>query len=90
MAHLGHGVIGDPMYGKPMRSGQMPDAVARDCLAEIRGFRRQALHAASLGLAHPVTGAPLEFTSDIPPDMTGLVTPIADGIRSRATARPPR
>ncbi|MEC7494871.1 MAG: RNA pseudouridine synthase, partial [Pseudomonadota bacterium] len=74
----------------PLRSGQMPDAPARDCLAEMRRFPRQALHAASLGLAHPVTGAPLEFTSDIPPDMTGLVTTIEDGIRSRATARPPR
>ncbi len=90
MAHLGHGVVGDPVYGRPLRSGQMPDAPARDCLAEMRRFPRQALHAASLGLAHPVTGAPLEFTSDIPPDMTGLVTTIEDGIRSRATARPPR
>ncbi len=41
MAHLGHGVIGDPMYGKPMRSGQMPDAVARDCLHPVTG---EALH----------------------------------------------
>ena len=86
MAHLGHGVIGDPMYGKPMRSGQMPDAVARDCLAEIRGFRRQALHAASLGLTHPVTGEALHFETPMPDDMAGLVAAIEAGIARRATA----
>ena len=86
MAHLGHGVIGDPMYGKTMRSGQMPDAVARDCLAEIRGFRRQALHAASLGFAHPVTGEALHFETPMPDDMAGLVAAIEAGIARRATA----
>ena len=86
MAHLGHGVIGDPMYGKPMRSGQMPDAVARDCLAEIRGFQRQALHAASLGFAHPVTGEALHFETPMPDDMAGLVAAIEAGIAQRATA----
>ena len=86
LAHLGHGVIGDPMYGKPMRSSQMPDAVARDCLAEIRGFRRQALHAASLGFAHPVTGEALHFETPMPDDMAGLVAAIEAGIARRATA----
>ena len=86
MAHLGHGVIGDPIYGKPMRSGQMPDAVARDCLAEIRDFWRQALHAASLGFAHPVTGEALHFETPMPDDMAGLVTAIEAGIARRATA----
>ena len=86
MAHLGHGVIGDPMYGKPMRSGQMPDAVARDCLAEIRGFRRQALHAASLDFAHPVTGEALHFKTPMPDDMARLVAAIEAGIARRATA----
>ena len=86
MAHLGHGVIGDPMYGKPMRSGQMPDAVARECLAEIRGFRRQALHAASLGFAHPVTGEALHFETPMPDDMAGLVAAIEAGIARRVTA----
>ena len=86
MAHLGHGVIGDPMYGKPMRSGQMPDAVARDCLSAIRGFQRQALHAASLGFAHPVTGEALHFEIPMPDDMAGLVAAIEAGIARRATA----
>ncbi len=90
MAHLGHGVIGDPVYGRPMRSGQMPDAPARDCLTEIRRFGRQALHAARLALAHPVTGAALAFETPLPADMGALVTTIEDGIARRAMARPPR
>ena len=88
MAHLGHGVIGDPVYGRPMRSGQMPDAAARDCLAEIRQFGRQALHAARLALTHPVTGAALAFETPVPADMKALVGAIEDGIARRAAARP--
>ena len=84
MAHLGHGVIGDPMYGRAMRSGQMPDNAARDCLAQMRAFGRQALHAAVLGFAHPVTGEALEFTTPMPDDMAGLITTIEAGIARRA------
>ena len=90
MAHLGHSVVGDPVYGRPMRSSQMPDAVARDCLAEMRRFGRQALHAARLALAHPVTGDALAFETPLPADMRALVTTIEDGIARRATARPSR
>jgi 23S rRNA pseudouridine1911/1915/1917 synthase len=36
-------------------------------------FPRQALHAASLGFDHPVTGERLEFTSALPPDMAALL-----------------
>ncbi len=86
MAHLGHGVIGDPVYGRPMRSGQMPDAPARDCLTEIRQFGRQALHATRLGLAHPVTGEMLEFETPLPADMGALVRVIEEGIARRAMA----
>jgi len=84
MAHLGHGVIGDPMYGRALRSGQMPDNAARDCLAQMRGFGRQALHAAILGFAHPITGEALEFSTPMPDDMAGLITTIEDGIARRA------
>ena len=88
MAHLGHSVVGDPVYGRPMRSGQMPDAVARDCLGDIRRFGRQARHAVRLALAHPVTGAALEFETPMPDDMAGLIGTIEAGIARRATARP--
>ena len=36
-------------------------------------FPRQALHAATLGFIHPVTGEEMEFESPLPPDMAELV-----------------
>lgn len=36
------------------------------------GFRRQALHAASIGLRHPVSGQMLRFDSNLPKDLKGL------------------
>ena len=36
-------------------------------------FPRQALHAATLGFEHPVTGERLEFVSPLPADMEGLI-----------------
>ena len=84
MAHMGHGVIGDPLYGRALRSGQMPDAVSRDCLAALRDFARQALHAASLGFDHPVTKEALNFETAMPDDMAGLIKTIEQAIAARA------
>jgi len=53
MASLGHILVGDAVYG------------GRPAF----GLQRQALHAASLGLAHPVHGGWLSFWSPPPPDM---------------------
>lgn len=86
MAHIGHGVIGDPLYGKPKRAGQMPDTISRDALASLRAFPRQALHAARLSFAHPITGAALDFDSPLPADMTKLITTIEQAIRARGQA----
>lgn len=84
MAHIGHGVIGDPIYGKPKRVGQMPDKLSRDALSTLRSFPRQALHAASLSFAHPVSGVQMELTSPLPADMTGLLARIDAAIAARS------
>ena len=86
MAHIGHGVIGDPLYGRPKRAGQMPDTISRDALATLRAFPRQALHAARLSFAHPITGAALDFETPLPADMAGLVTTIERAITARGRA----
>jgi len=52
--HLGHPVLADPRYGE--RTDYDPP--------------RMALHAALLGFVHPRTGAPMEFESAWPPDLT--------------------
>lgn len=69
MAHAGHGLIGDPTYGGHRKvKGSRPVAAAA-----IAGFARQALHAATLGFEHPVTGRRLDFETEPPADFQALV-----------------
>lgn len=52
MAHIGHPVAGDPVYGP------------KKCITELHG---QCLHARVIGFVHPTTGEYLEFDSGLPP-----------------------
>lgn len=71
MAHAGHGLIGDQTYGG--RRKLSPKAVGAVAAAAADGFPRQALHAATLGFLHPVTGEALSFESPPPADMAALL-----------------
>lgn len=72
MSHAGHGLIGDQTYGGRRR---VAAKAVGDAAADLaNGFPRQALHAASLGFEHPVTGEWLDFTSPLPADMEALIT----------------
>ncbi len=84
MAHIGHGLMGDQLYGRPKRAGQMPDKLSRDVLSALRSFPRQALHAASLSFSHPVSGVQIDLTSPLPSDMTRLLSRIDAAIAARA------
>jgi 23S rRNA pseudouridine1911/1915/1917 synthase len=53
MAHIGHPLVADALYGG----------------ASAGGLQRQALHAFRLAFAHPVTGALLEFNAPLPDDL---------------------
>ncbi len=86
MAHIGHGVIGDPLYGKPARASQMPDNLSRTCLWQLRNFGRQALHAAHLGFAHPITGENMVFSTDMPADMAHLNELMGKAVAARASS----
>ncbi len=70
MAYVGHGLLGDQTYGGKKRLS--PKAFG-DAAAIGNGFPRQALHAATLGFVHPVSGAAMEFTSPLPGDLNGLL-----------------
>lgn len=71
MAYAGHGLIGDPVYGG--RRKLPAKSVTPDAAEAAAQFSRQALHAALLGFAHPVTGAPLRFEAPLPADMAALL-----------------
>jgi 23S rRNA pseudouridine1911/1915/1917 synthase len=70
LAEAGHPLVGDPVYLRrtPAAARLLPAAV-RDALL---AFPRQALHAATLGFRHPVTGQPLSFSSPLPADFVAL------------------
>ncbi len=87
MTHIGHPIIGDPLYGRPPSSGQMPDNTARTGLAQLRAFKRQALHATHLGFAHPVTGEYLAFNVLPPNDMQDLIRIMETAIAIRASGK---
>ncbi len=68
LEHIGHPVLGDPVYtgggsrrlsGSARRTGELLE----------RATPRQALHAAALAFRHPVSGAPLEFQAEWPADL---------------------
>ncbi|MEM7488209.1 MAG: RluA family pseudouridine synthase [Pseudomonadota bacterium] len=68
MRHVGHALVGDPVYGGGRRlSGIHPAADA------VSGFPRQALHAETLGFVHPVSGDTLRFEAPLPGDMAELL-----------------
>lgn len=71
MAHVGHGLIGDPTYGgRRKMSGKVFSDAALDA---AKDFPRQALHAETLGFEHPLCKEALKFTSPIPEDMQNLL-----------------
>ena len=71
MAHIGHGLIGDPVYGGKRKLSAK--AFTLDAIEAVQTFPRQALHAATLGFQHPVCGDALSFTSPLPDDMETLL-----------------
>ncbi len=70
LAHLRHPLAGDPVYGGRLR---LPAGASPALVEALRAFRRQALHAARLELAHPADGAPMAWESPLPADLRGLL-----------------
>jgi 23S rRNA pseudouridine1911/1915/1917 synthase len=71
-AHLGHPLLGDPVYGRAARG-------KRSVAPLPGGFARQALHAWRLGLVHPVTGKPMRWRCALPDDLTALIDALGFG-----------
>ncbi|WP_254453364.1 RluA family pseudouridine synthase [Siccirubricoccus sp. G192] len=71
LSQAGHPLVGDPVYLRrtPGAARLLPVPQREALLA----FPRQALHAATLGFRHPVTGQALSFSTPLPPDMAALL-----------------
>ncbi len=70
MSHLKHPIVGDSVYGnnKSIRKG-----VASSLRDFILNFNRQALHAFSLELTHPVSKQKMKFVAELPVDIESLI-----------------
>jgi 23S rRNA pseudouridine1911/1915/1917 synthase len=71
LAHIGHPLLGDPVYGTGYRS--KVTLLSPATRIALEALSRQALHAFRLGFAHPVSGKPLRFESKLPADLARVV-----------------
>jgi 23S rRNA pseudouridine1911/1915/1917 synthase len=76
LSHIGHPVIGDPVYGRgPGLAGlKSDDEAGATAKTAVSGFKRQALHAAVLGFEHPTSGETLRFEAPPPEDFAHLLS----------------
>lgn len=70
LAHLGHPVVGDPLYGRPR---------ADRALAPLPVPARQMLHAWRLEFEHPRDNRRLTFEAPLPPDFQALLDALSAG-----------
>ncbi|HEX3945778.1 MAG TPA: RluA family pseudouridine synthase [Rhizomicrobium sp.] len=73
LAHLGHPLIGDSVYGRARRPPRAKNEAEERAYSAAAGFPRQALHAWLLGFQHPSTHEQMRFESQWPPDFASLV-----------------
>lgn len=84
LAELGYPLVGDKLYGLPEEKFlQVVDGERGLAeLGEELGLGRHALHAAALGVPHPLTGERVRFTAPWPADLAAILS-------AEAAAAPP-
>jgi len=70
LSHIGHSLIGDPMYGGRVR---FPKKASEELKQELLDFKRQALHSKKLTLRHPESGELMSWKAPLPDDMLKLI-----------------
>ena len=81
MAFIRHPLIGDQVYGQRLR---IPKDSSEQMTKMMRDFKRQALHAAKLGLEHPSTGEQMEWEVPLPDDMIRLLEVLKEDAKEHA------
>lgn len=71
LAHIGHPVLGDPIYGAGFKTRE--SALGEPARTLTQRLHRQALHAAELGFEHPKSQKPKRFESALPTDMADII-----------------
>ncbi|WP_129781565.1 23S rRNA pseudouridine(1911/1915/1917) synthase RluD [Peristeroidobacter soli] len=84
MMHIHYPLVGDKVYGGRML---LPKGASPELIEALRGFKRQALHAARLAFEHPVTGKPIENEAALPTDMQDLLGVLATDTAAAAAVK---
>jgi 23S rRNA pseudouridine1911/1915/1917 synthase len=82
-SHLRYPIVGDPVYGGRFAR---PRGASDSLALVLRGFQRQALHAASLGFDAPRTGKRQVFEAPLPRDFAALLAALRDDAASGGEA----
>ena len=81
LAHLGHPVIGDPVYGGRIKRMARIAPQRRPRLRMMLDIlNRQALHASELEFNHPYSGRTHSFSAPVPDDIKKAVAILSDSI----------
>ena len=70
LSHVGHSLVGDPMYGGRVR---FPKKASEELKEALLNFKRQALHSKKLTLSHPISGEVMSWKAPLPDDMLKLL-----------------
>ena len=81
MQHLRHPIVGDPLYGGPLK---LPRGADETLVQALRGLRRQALHAQVLQFEHPASGEVVRCEAAVPQDMQALMALLRADARAHA------
>ena len=75
LSHMKHAIVGDPLYSV---RNLKPRGMSEEFSEIFTRFERQALHAESLGFAHPRTGDLMKWQVDLPDDFNQLLIGITN------------
>lgn len=82
LAHVGYPIVGDVVYGKRLL---IPKGANEKVANTLRGFQRQALHAARLEFTHPITHKAISCKAALPADMKQLLKALESDLKDHAT-----
>lgn len=71
LAHIHHPLVGDPTYGQHIG---IPTKLSPPLKLALQNFKRQALHAATLRLHHPINDEWMEWNAPLPADFMALLS----------------
>jgi len=81
LAHIGYPLVGDAIYGKRLL---IPKGATEEVASALRNFQRQALHAARLEFAHPITGKAISCKATLPADIKQLIKILGTDLKEHA------